>query len=172
MKQLWENNRRVSNLAALLLLGLFAVCLLTVLLCGAKAYRQLTERDRQSYDSRTTLRYLAAKVQQAPLPEQVEVSDFAGSALCIGEEIDGTAYTTRLYCHGGWLMELFGAADEEFSPQDGEKIIEVKEINFTHEKGLILICLTQKNGQVQQMALSVRGGEEANDLDKSIVGAH
>ena len=165
MKQQWENNRRVSNLAALLLLGLFAVCLMVVLFCGVKAYRQLAARDALAYDSRTILQYLSAKVQQAPVPQQVQVTDFAGGALCIGEQLDGVDYVTRVYCHEGWLMELFAAAEQEFSPEDGEKLLAVKDITFTQENGLLTIRITPENGQTQQIALSIRGGEGASALD-------
>ncbi len=36
----------IDGLAALLLFGIFAVCVLMVLLTGANAYRRLTERDQ------------------------------------------------------------------------------------------------------------------------------
>ena len=40
----------IDTLAALLLFGIFAACVLTVLLAGAEAYRRVTERDREAYD--------------------------------------------------------------------------------------------------------------------------
>ena len=43
----------IDTLAALLLFGIFAACVLTVLLAGAEAYRRVTERDREDYDRRT-----------------------------------------------------------------------------------------------------------------------
>ena len=43
----------MDTLLALLLFGLFSVCVLAVLLTGADAYRRLTRRDRLAFDSRT-----------------------------------------------------------------------------------------------------------------------
>ena len=44
---------QIDGLLMLLLFGVFAVCVLIVLLTGARAYRGLTERDRAAYDRRT-----------------------------------------------------------------------------------------------------------------------
>ena len=46
-------------LAALLLFGVFAACILAVLLTGADAYRRLTLRDRAVGDRRACVQYLA-----------------------------------------------------------------------------------------------------------------
>ena len=55
----------IDGLAALLLFGIFAACVLSVLLSGAGAYRRLTQRDLTAYDRRTGLQYIAARVRQA-----------------------------------------------------------------------------------------------------------
>ena len=49
----------MDTLLALLLFGLFSVCVLAVLLTGADAYRRLTQRDRLAFDSRTCTQYVA-----------------------------------------------------------------------------------------------------------------
>ena len=42
----------IDGLIALLLFGVFAVCVLAVLLTGAEAYRRLTQRDRARSEER------------------------------------------------------------------------------------------------------------------------
>lgn len=49
----------MGGLLALLLLLVFAVCVLSVLLTGADTYQTLTRRDQDSYDRRTAAQYLA-----------------------------------------------------------------------------------------------------------------
>ena len=51
----------IDGLAALLLFGVFAVCVLAVLLTGADAYRRLTQRDQAAYDRRTCEQYLTTR---------------------------------------------------------------------------------------------------------------
>ena len=50
-----RHKHHFGGLSALLLLGVFAVCVLVVLLTGAEAYQRLNQRDRAAYDTRTPL---------------------------------------------------------------------------------------------------------------------
>ena len=59
----------IDALAALLLFGVFAVCVLAVLLSGADAYQRLTRRDQNAFDRRTAAQYLATRgVRRGALP--------------------------------------------------------------------------------------------------------
>ena len=78
----------------LLLFGVFAVCVLIVLLTGAKAYRGLTERDRTAYDRRTCVQYIATKVRQGDVEGGVTVEPFGDTAaLCMRQY----GFVTRVY---------------------------------------------------------------------------
>ena len=46
------SQHHMDTLAALLLFGIFAACVLTVLLTGADAYGRITDRDSEAYDRR------------------------------------------------------------------------------------------------------------------------
>ena len=56
-----ENKRKADAVLVLLLFGVFAVCILSVLLTGADAYRRLAERDEMSYDRRIAGQYLTTR---------------------------------------------------------------------------------------------------------------
>lgn len=145
---------------ALLLFGVFAVCLLAVLLTGANSYQALTQRDRAASDSRTCAQYLATRVRQADRYEAIGVEPFGdGDALAFRQDIDGRAYVTRVYVSGGWLMELFSAADLTLSPQDGERIMAAQALTAQQEDGLLRISITPAQGEATQLLLSPRCGE-------------
>ena len=94
----------LDGLLSLLLFGIFAASILSVLLTGAGVYSRLTQRDQNAYDRRTSVQYLATKVRQASSGAQVSVGTFGeGDALLLSEEIDGEPYLTRIYCCDGWL---------------------------------------------------------------------
>jgi len=157
-----SGKRSISGLAALLLLGVFAAGILSVLLGGAGAYRRLTERDRLAYDSRTCLQYVATKLRQAPAPGTVSLSDFGdGDSLVISETVEGEDYCTRVYCHEGWLMELFTAAEGEFEPADGEKIMQARSLTLTQKGDLLRVEIVDGNGRGETLMLYLRGGEGA-----------
>ena len=148
-----------DGLAALLLFGVFAVCVLAVLLTGADAYRRLTERDRRAYSQRTCVQYLATRVRQGDRLGDLQVEDFGGTdALILGAD---ETYAARVYCYDGWLMELYCLAEEPMEPQDGQKIMEARALELSLEDGLLEASLTAADGTEDTLRLSLRSGEEA-----------
>lgn len=159
-----EKDHSLNGLLALLLFGVFAACVLSVLLMGADAYQRLTERDRASYDRRTAAQYIATRVRQADRAGGVTAGTFGGTdALELWETAEGGTYVTRVYCYDGWLRELFTDASGDFSPEDGEKVLEADALTVTlSSSGLLTAEITAADGTVQQVVLTLRsGGEEA-----------
>lgn len=127
----------IDSLAALLLFAVFAACVLAVLLTGAKAYRRITQRDRDAYNARICTQYVAQRVRQADSLYGVAVEDFGGvQALVLGA---GEGYITRVYCYEGSLMELYCSADAGFGPEDGEKVIEAQEMELAMDGGCLWV---------------------------------
>ena len=82
-----DGHRKTTELLALLVFGMFALCVAAVLLMGGKTYQTLTHRGGINGSRRTAVRYLTTRFQQA---SAVRVEDFCGfPTLSIPEEIDG-----------------------------------------------------------------------------------
>jgi len=152
-----QNKRRTDAVLVLLLFAVFAVCILSVLLTGADAYQRLSERDRLSYEQRTAAQYLTTRLRQADRAGAVSVQTFEGCpALILTEEIDGAVYETRIYHYDGYIRELFTAADGDFLPEDGEKVIAAGGmLIYPEEPGLQIRVLTE-DGQWQELRLHLR----------------
>lgn len=152
----------IEGLIALLLFGVFAVCLMTVLLTGANAYRSLTDRDQTAYDRRVCAQYLAARVRQADRLDGVAVQPFGdGDALVLIEDIDGYSYATYVYLSDGYLMELFCALDSGLAPDAGERIMPAKGLSLNLDGRRLDVGLTAPDGALTELTLSLRSGEEA-----------
>ena len=146
---------------ALLLFGLFAICILAVLLTGADVYQKLTVRDRMTYEIRTAAQYLTTKVRQADAEGRVEAGELDGlEALMISETIDGTVYRTWIYCFDGYIRELFAAIDSELTADAGEKILETEKLRVWQENTAICAEITALDGSKQQILLYPRSGRE------------
>ena len=158
-----EKDHSLNGLLALLLFGIFAACVLSVLLMGADAYQRLTERDRESYENRTVAQYIATRVRQADRSGGISAGAFGGSdALELWETIDGEAYVTRVYCHDGWLRELFTDASGDFAPEDGEPVLEAESLSVSLSgAGLLTVEITSADGETQHVTLYLRSGKEA-----------
>ena len=157
----YKKERSLSTVAAILLFVVFAAGVFGVLLGGAEVYRSLAQRDAEVYDSRTCHQYLANKLRQAPKPDAVRIVPFGESdGLQIVQSVEGEPYVTWIYCHDGWLMELFCIADGEFSAEDGEKILPASGLSVTQQQDLLRIDITDENGQTLQLNHALRGWEE------------
>lgn len=150
--------RSFSTVASLGLLAVFAILILSVLLGGAGAYRRLTQKGQQQFDSRTCAQYIATKVRQAP--QGVQTAAFGNTdALVIPQTYGDAQYLTRVYCYDGWLMELFAPASGDFSPEDGERLMPAKELSFSVEDGLLKAQVTDENGGERTILLDLRTQE-------------
>lgn len=156
------NQHHMDSLLALVLFGVFAACILSVLLTGSEVYHRLTIRDQAAYDRRTCAQYITAKVRQAPGPDSISLSSFGdGDALVLTERIGDEQYVTRIYCDNGWIRELFSSADGAFVPDDGEKVMQAKALSLTLEGGLLSVEITGNDGSLIPVILSIRGREGA-----------
>ncbi len=164
-----QKTQKLSSLLVLLLLGVFAVCILSVLLTGARSYERLAKRSAAAFERRTAAQYLASKVRQADGAGRVFAGTFdapdadasEGDTLFLEESIGGAAYYTRIYCHDGYIRELLCAADAEMTPEDGEKILQADGLRFTAADGRITAEITETNGETTQVVLTLRSGEGA-----------
>ena len=149
---------RLDGLIALLLFGIFAVCVLAVLLTGARAYRGLTQRDQAAFDRRSCVQYIATRVRQADVEGGVAVEPF-GEVTALALTSGG--FTTRVYCYDGWLMEMYTFEDAELTPQDGEKVMPLSGLSFDLEDGLLTVELQSGEGVTDTLRLALRSGEGA-----------
>lgn len=152
------SQHHMSGLLMLLLFGVFAACVLAVLLTGARAYRGLTQRDQAAFNRRTGVQYIAARVRQADVAGGVTVGPFGDAmALTITQE----GFVTWVYWYDGYLMELYTLADAELTPQDGVRIMPMESLSLTLEDGLLTAEVCGEGGVVDTLRLSLRCGEGA-----------
>ncbi len=160
MRYRQRQKHSIDSLITLVLFGVFASCVLGVLLTGAKAYRNLTAKNREAYDHRTCIQYVATKVRQAPSGDCVGIERMGGiDSLSFTEEIDGEPYITRVYCYDGWIRELFTFAGADFAPEEGEKVIEAQEMRLRLSGDLLTVEITDEGGEIACLHLTLRGKE-------------
>lgn len=148
----------MDGLIALLLFGVFAACLLAVLLTGAGAYKRLNSRNEETYARRTCMQYVANRVRQAPKPSDVMIESFgSGDALSV---IDQDGFITRVYYCDGYLMELYSSPSFTLEPEDGERVMEIGGLDLSLEDGMLTVTVTDSTGQNSEMVLSLsdKGG--------------
>ena len=154
---------QINGILVLVLFGVFSVCVLSVLLTGAGAYRRLTERGQETYIARTIPQYITTRIRQADVSGGVQTGTFEGrSVLELTEEIDGKEYITRIYCYDGYIRELFTESSVVLKPSDGERIMEAEELYFYLEDAHLHVVF-QVNDTEQEIHLALRSGEVSHE---------
>ena len=154
-----NDHRNLTDLLALLVFGIFALCVAAVLLTGAGAYKKLTDRGTDSYGKRVAVRYLTTRFHQAP---NVCLEDFSGvQAMTVREEIGGRTYVTRVYCYDGHIRELFAAESAAVSPDDGEILFAAEELSFSVAEEMMTVEIVHPDGVEQQLFLWLPDWKEA-----------
>ena len=144
--------RNILDLPVLMVFAVMALCVLLVLLTGARVYRNLTERSETLDARRTGTHYVTTRFRQSE--GKAEVADFGGcTALTFREEVDGTVYLTRVYCHDGWLRELYAAEGGVFSPEDGEKILPLQDLSAFWDGNMLTVRMTYPDGTCRELWL-------------------
>ncbi len=152
---------QMDALMALILFGVFAACVLAVLLTGARAYQRLTQRDRSAFDRRTAIQYIATRVRCSDTAGAITVEEFDGvECLCLSEAYGPDSYVTRVYCYDGYLRELFCSADDGLGPEAGESVLEAQAVDFTLEAGMLTVKVTMADS-TETLYLALRSGEGA-----------
>ena len=153
----------INGILVLVLFGVFSVSILLVLLSGAEAYRRLTNRGQESYVARTVPQYITTKVRQADETGRISVGAIGGTqTLELKEEIDGTMYVTRIYCHDGYLRELFSAEAITLKPEDGEQIMPAEEVEFVLQDGMLKVMVLTETDRLF-LRLALRSQEVADE---------
>lgn len=144
----------VDGVLALVLFGIFSLCVLAVLLLGARSYRRLTERGQDSYERRTAAQYIVTRVRQADTRGALSVE--SGNVMELTEVIDGMRYVTYVYCHEGYLHELFAPEGLAFRPDAGEPILPARAVSFTLEDDLLTAVITDSSGRPIEICVILR----------------
>ena len=148
---------KIGAAAALMIFCVFTMTVLTVLMLGVSAYKNMTDISLEGYEERVCLSYIWTKVKNGDEAGMVYVKDFQGkNALCLDEVYDGTTYHTMIYHHEGWVYELFAEAGLLFSPEDGVAVIKSESLSFEGiEDGLFKVSAGS-----QSVFISLRGKTE------------
>lgn len=149
-----SSKRNLIGLVPILLFMILAAFVLSILLSGADTYATITERGNTTYTTRTAAQYISTKLRQTD--GVIGVENFGSeTAITISETINGQEYITRIYCHDGYLHELFSNAIADMSPEDGEKLLPMDSMTATVENRLLTIDIAG-----QRVVFAIRVNKE------------
>jgi len=141
------HDSKTGTAAALMVFCVLTMSVLTVLMLGVSAYRNVIDMARDGYEERLVLSYIWTKIKNGDEAGMVYVTDFHGkSALSIDDVYDGVTFHTIIYHYEGWVYELPFESGLMFSPGAGLRVIKSESLTFEQlEGGLIKVSAGSLN---------------------------
>ena len=171
MKQMTEKHE-IDGVFVLLLFVLFAGSILMVLLLGASSYEKLVKRNQESYNARTGIQYIAAKLRHNDEAECVQVGSFSErenkeaddiTTLYLRMGTEGDYYYTKIYYYEGYIREVLCLEDSGLTPDAGQEILPAEGLVIIEENFLIQVTIIDENQKEHNMNLAVRSGQEVSE---------
>ena len=144
------------------LLLAFAASAVMVILMAANLYTRTAQDSSRAYTARTVLVYVTEKVHQNDVKGGVCAGSFAGyPALILERTQESATYCTYLYVCDGSLRELMVQKGTDAKPEDGRKILPLKEFLPRQESdNLIYLTCTDEEGKTAESFLTISSVEE------------
>lgn len=143
----------VCVLAVICMFGISAMMLGSV---GASVYRNIAERNLNSFELRTSLSYVKTKINQYDEVGRIAVEERDGvKMLLLSEEVQGEIFDTAVYFNKGKLYEITGARGMKFKPDDGFAILSVDSFDISENNGLIKLVTTD-DGETETLYVKLR----------------
>ena len=143
----------VCVLAVICMFGISAMMLGSV---GASVYKNIAERNLNSFELRTSLSYVKTKINQYDEVGRIAVEERDGlKMLILSEEVQGEIFDTAVYFNKGKLYEITGARGMKFKPDDGFTILNVDSFDISENNGLIKLVTTD-DGETETLYVKLR----------------
>ena len=143
----------VCVLAVICMFGISAMMLGSV---GASVYKNIAERNLNSFELRTSLSYVKTKINQYDEAGRIAVEERDGlKMLILSEEVQGEIFDTAVYFNKGKLYEITGARGMKFKPDDGFAILSVDSFDISENNGLIKLVTTD-DGETETLYVKLR----------------
>ena len=143
----------VCVLAVICMFGISAMMLGSV---GASVYKNIAERNLNSFELRTSLSYVKTKINQYDDVGRIAVEERDGlKMLILSEEVQGEIFDTAVYFNKGKLYEITGARGMKFKPDDGFAILNVDSFDISENNGLIKLVTTD-DGETETLYVKLR----------------
>lgn len=168
MKRMTEKHE-IDGVFVLLLFVLFAGSILMVLLLGASSYEKLVQRGQESYNARTGIQYIAAKLRHNDEADCVQVGSFSERTNKDADEIatlylrmgtEGEYYYTKIYYYDGYIREVLCLEDGGLSPEAGQEILPAKGLRLKETDSLIQVTIVDEQDKEHNIHLAIRSSQE------------
>lgn len=152
-----KKQHMIDTVFVLLLFLLFTFCIVSVLYAGSHIYDTIATKETTNYQENIALHYFVEKVHQGKTKNSIKLEQLESiSALAIYQQYNDEQYVTYIYYDQYSIKELFIKAGDPFSIQDGNQIMEAKNLKMWQITPTCLhITITFLNNQQKNVYLNI-----------------
>ena len=126
-----ENKVKKHSMDIIFLMVLFLIftfSAVSVLLMAVNSYRSVVYANEENANTRTAVAYVREQIRANDSSGNIDISDFDGiKAIKITKEDGIILY---MYSYDGYLMEMETKEGADVTPDFGNKIIEIRDMDF------------------------------------------
>lgn len=149
----------VHTICVLTVICMFGISAMMLGSVGASVYKNIAERNLDSFELRTSLSYVKTKINQYDEVGKIAIEERDGiKMLILSEIIEGEVFETAVYFSKGKLYEITGAEGMKFKPEDGFAILSVDSFEITEKDGLVKLVTTDDDGDSETLYVKLRTG--------------
>ncbi len=151
----------VGGLFIFCLIALFAVLAVTLTLTGMRAYQSVSEASVGNSEAQIVLSYLLNKTHAMDSSGAVSIQEENGvEYLCLNEYWEDEIYQTRIYALDGQMLEYYCGSEDEFKPELGDPLADVKQLTFTMESPrLLTVAVVLPDDTQEELHIALRSRE-------------
>ena len=156
-KEQGEKQRSSSRLFVVILMCVFFVALMGGLASGVVMYKHVADVQEQVNESHLQSGLMANIVHVNDVLYSVTSGEGPeGDALVLVEEINGTAYETRIYQYNGAIMQEYAISGRDYAPMRATHLLDSQTFDFSFDGETLTITTDQ--GPVSVTLRSRQGG--------------
>jgi hypothetical protein len=158
MKKRYGRGWIFNYICILSMLGAFAVSALVLMNVGVRVYKNITVKNAETFQLRTSLSYVATKIRQTDTKDNIFITDHKGiKVLTLDEVIKGVTYETFIYPYQGKLYELYQEKNNNCKLSDGMEVMDLNDMQFQRiSNGLIKITASNAIGDSEELLIDIR----------------
>ena len=147
----------VHTVCVLVVICMFGFSAMMLGSVGASVYKNIAERNLDSFELRTSLYYVKTKINQYDEVGKIAIKEKNGlKMLVLSEEVEGEIFDTLVYFYKGKLYEITGARGMKFKPEDGFSILSVDSFEISEKDGLVKLVTTDDDGSTETLYVKLR----------------
>lgn len=165
----YQSQPQQKRVAALCIFALFIICLLLVLIAGAKAYKSLVSADNATKVTRFAEGIFENSVRACDEAGSVKRGTaFEGDMLVLSQTTKAGVFETRFYLYQGTLMQEYVSQSSPLNPDLAVPVMQTQEFSFLYKNNLLTITTDEGTAEIAVRSSMLNSKGTARPIEREV----